>query len=429
MYQVKKIFILQNYYITLFSISLLFCNTLYSQKNKIVKIDELKSNSAYIWGEGEAEEKIVAQQIAENDLLSKIQVSINVATFSEQKERETQEGITFVDDFQKKHRSYTGLYLKGLERIAIEKKKIWYVFTYIHKDLLKESFDLRKEKIKSFALSGQISSEKGQIGEALRNYYWGYLLALSYPDTINLSPNITGLPSNPQVAITTSLNSLLEKIEINAGLCYKRGNLTIAPLNFKYQNELIKNLSFSYYSGVGTDYGIVENGYVEIPLYDKPTNRTRKLTLKIEYTYESEMSTDQELTDLYEIFNENKFNTLKSVDISFPWIEETASKKEINKQIEVSTEAIDVLRERNEINEFFDVLAQFKKLGVINFGRRNDFGNGKNCFVAVADDKQILEILYYNGNSFISLNSSENYMNLSERYRGKRQIWIKEVKY
>ncbi|MCK4445732.1 MAG: hypothetical protein KAW56_01475, partial [Candidatus Marinimicrobia bacterium] len=80
--------------------------------------------------------------MAESDLLSRIQISINVAEFSEQRERETQEGITFVDDFQKKHKSFTGLYLKGLDRIAIKKKKLWYVLTYISQENLKESFQL-----------------------------------------------------------------------------------------------------------------------------------------------------------------------------------------------------------------------------------------------------------------------------------------------
>ena len=175
-------------YNILFSLVILsFCNLLYSQNSDIFKIDEIKSNSSYIWGEGETEEKNEAQQIAEKDLLSKIQVFINITAFSEKGERETQEGTTFVDDFQKKYSSFTGLYLKGLERIAIKEKKTWYVFTYIHRDFLKESFNLRKEKIKSFTFAGQKAAERGQISEALRNFYWGYLLALSYPDTINFS--------------------------------------------------------------------------------------------------------------------------------------------------------------------------------------------------------------------------------------------------
>lgn len=415
------------YSIILFLIILFFCNLLYSENNDFSKINDIKSKSYYIWGEGTAEKKSEAQQIAENDLLSKIQISINVAKSEMKAEKITQDGSTFVDNYHEKQKSYTGMYLKGLERLVFKKKNKYYVITYIHKDLLKESFDLRKEKIKSFVLSGQKALGKGKIGETLRNFYWGYLLALTYPDTINFSSTLHNkLPPNPQVALTSSLNTLLDGLEISAGLCYKSGDVIMIPLNFRYMDKKIKKLSFSYYSGMGTDYGAVEDGHAEIQLYDKPISRTRKLTLKIEYAYESEMSVDQEIMDIYEIFKENKFNNLKNMNISFPWIK-APSKQKTNEKIKFSTEAIDVLSKRKEISNFFNVLVQYKKLGVITFGNRSDFGNGKNCFVAVTDNKRVMEILYYNGSSFISLNNRETYLNLSEKFSGKRQIWIKEV--
>lgn len=401
-------------------------NLSYGQKDNLQNIEQIKSNDLYIWGEGEAKDRKEARQIAENRLLTQIQVSINIDTYSEQSERETNAGTTFVDDFQKKHKSFTGLYLKGLKSIFLKKKKTWYVFRYIHKNDLKKSFNLRKEKIRSFTFSGQRAAKKGRINEALRNFYWGYLLALSYPDTINFSSSLQTLPKNPQVALTTSLNSIIEKIEISPDLCYKEGDIVMVPLNFHFSDLPIQELSFNYYSGMGTDYGLVEDGHAEIPLYDKPTSSTRKLTLKIEYTYENEMSTDPEIMDLYDIFKENKFNALKSVSLSFPWIG-TTSKRRADEKIKMKTEAIDVLKERKEIRDFLDVLVQYKKLGAVNFGRRSDFGNGKNCFVAIADNKQVVEILYYDGMSFISMNNNKTYLNLSDKFKGKRQIWIKEV--
>ncbi|MCK4446359.1 MAG: hypothetical protein KAW56_04685, partial [Candidatus Marinimicrobia bacterium] len=334
--------------------------------------------------------------------------------------------ITFVDDFQKKHKSFTGLYLKGLDRIAIKKKKLWYVLTYISQENLKESFQLRKEKIKGYIISGKNSASRGRTGDALRNYYWGYLLALTYPDTI-IFPSIGHRESNnPQVAITNLIKGLLEDIDIIADICYKDGDIVMAPLNFRYNEIPIQDLSFSYYSGMGTDYGLVEEGYTEMPLYDKPSSNTRKLTLKIEYVYENEMATDQEILDLYDIFKENKFNTLKSINISFPWIE-SITKPVVNKEISTNTEAIEVLKERTEIRDFFDVLVQYKKLGIIDFGHRSDFGNGKGCFVAIADENSVVEILYYNGNTFVNTTTNDTFIDLAQKFRGKRQIWIKEI--
>ena len=436
--------------IALFLIILLLFNLLYSQNSDVFKIDKIKSDNLYIWGEGEAEDRNDAQKIAESDLLSKIQISINVATFSEQKERETQEGITFVDDFQKKHKSFTGMYLKGLDRIVTRTKKQWYVLTFIHIDDLKESFQLRKEKIRSYVVSGENSACQGRIGDALRNYYWGYLLALTYPDTI-IFLSIKDKESNsPQVAITSMIKELIDEIDIVADICYQDGQIVMAPLNFQYKEIPIKNLTFSYYSGMGTDYGLVEEGHTEIPLYDKPSSSTRKLTLKIEYVYENEMTTDQEVLNLYDIFKENKFSALKSINISFPWIKsipKPVARKKVSTNIEAltktepfkipnnievykiitKTEAIDVLKKRTEIRDFLDVLAQYKKLGIIDFGRRSDFGNGKDCFVAIADENSVVEILYYNGDTFVNTTTNDTFLDLAQQFKGKRQIWIKEM--
>lgn len=441
---------LKIYSIALSLIILLLCNLLYSQNSDVFKIDKIKSDNSYIWGEGEAEDRNESQKMAESDLLSKIQISINVATFSEQSERETQEGTTFVDDFQKKHKSFTGLYLKGLDRIVTKTKKQWYVLTFIHKDDLKESFQLRKEKIKGYVISGKNSASQGRIGDALRNYYWGYLLALTYPDTI-MFPSIKDKESNnPQVAITNLIKELIGEIDIVADICYQDGNIVMAPLNFRYKEIPIKDISFNYYSGMGTDYGLVEEGYTEIPLYDKPSSSTRKLTLKIEYVYENEMTTDQEILNLYDIFKENKFSALKSINISFPWIKsipKPVARKKISTNIEdltkiepfkipnnievykiiTKTEAIEVLKKRTEIRDFFDVLVQYKKLGIIDFGRRSDFGNGEDCFVAIADENSVVEILYYNGTSFVNTNTNDTFLDLAQKFRGKRQIWIKEM--
>jgi hypothetical protein len=39
----------------------------------------------------------------------------------------------------------------------------------------------------------------------------------------------------------------------------------------------------------------------------------------------------------------------------------------------------------------------------------------------------VLEILYFDGASYISIKNNETYMGLSEKFSGKKQIWIKEM--
>lgn len=387
----------------------------------------IKNNREYIWGEGSSRNQDQARRIAETDLIKKIQVNISDLTEAEF-EQSTSGSVPVVrEKFRTRHASFSGFYLKGLERVELKHRRTWTVLAYIHHDALAASMEIRKSKIMGFAQAGLSAADSGRTGEALRNYYWGYLLARSYPERLAIADDA---PENAQIAFSSRINWLLQDIDIKVNDVYSDGDAVMIALEFTCYGKPISELDFNYYSGMGTEYVLVEDGVADIPIYDTPVSRTRKLTLAIVYKYVSEMPTDPEIEDLQVVFGEtSSFKHLKSVKVIFPWIEASGDKSGIIESLDSRTEAIDVLySNRENIQQFFEILGQYKQLGFITYGQKDDFGDGSGCYVAVADREQVQKFLFYNGETYREINTENTYDSLSDKFQGMYQIWIKEAR-
>jgi len=388
----------------------------------------IKSNQDYVWGEAEGQDRGIVRRTADEDLITKIQVSIFVSDSLVIEES----SAVYREEYKSLYTSFTNLYLKGLERIEHRKKHRWLgkgsddwlILSYIHRDSLANSFKLRQAKLRGYVITGLSAADASRMGEALRNLYWGFLLSQTYPETLSVG---SGIPSYPQVAIPNLINSILEDLQIEVEESYIDGDAVIAPLEFILRGKPVSEAYFSYYSGIGTEYAIVERGYVDLPIYDQPTSPTRKLTLAIEYKYTSEMSSDEEIAALYTIFGgKSVVNNLKSVELYFPWL---VSEPEPPAPFpEPSTEALEALNERRtDLRDFLELLDQYKKLGFLNYGRRSEMGDLQNCYVAIADESKVVDILFYDGQRYVGLNSRKSYSDLSPHFKGKRAIWIREA--
>jgi hypothetical protein len=200
---------------------------------------------------------------------------------------------------------------------------------------------------------------------------------------------------------------------------------------------LITELNFSYYSGgEGMDWGIFEDGITDIPLYDKPSSSTKKLTINIEYIFQNDMNEYDEISGLYEIFKGRPFNNKKIFTLNFPWVitkAETTTLEEVQvvtleKEPPFFREAIDVFRELNNISQLQDFINQYTKLEVITVGRPEDFGSGVDCYIVLLEGPKIIDLVYNNGEKYISLKSKKTYSDLTQSFPGKGQIWFKPVK-
>jgi DNA-binding transcriptional ArsR family regulator len=414
------------------------------------RVNTIKKSPAYLWGEREAADRDEARRLAEEELLRTIGVAITVSTSDELRAREGSHSSEISDEFLRTHRSFTGMYLKGLNHIETQSGKLWQALAFIHRDSLAESFELRKTKIREFARAGKMAADQGRIGEALRNYYWGSLLAQTYPDTICLPLSEATAGGNAQVALSAALKALEENILIEPNDCYQDGKTLLAPVAFHYYRTPVTELSASYYDGNATSFALVVNGEATFTLYDLPSARHRPLTLSIEFTCENEMASDPEIAGLYDIFKDSRPSLYRTINLTFPWLsgEEapitpvtttsstasaspsrpapTASKAAESPVPEPATEAISVLQTRTNTSDFLEVLEQYHRLGLLTYGNRSQFPDRNGCYVGVADETFVRAVLYYDGRKYRSLSDNTTYDDLATKFKGCRQIWIKE---
>ncbi len=431
-----------------------------STANPQLMPERIKSNSSLIWGEGEDAAKAKAKELAETDLLHKIQVSITVTTTGSQEEIGGTEQSVLSERFSLEHHSVSSLYLKNLNYKETQKDGVWNIIAYISKQSLAESFEMRKNKLRTYAEAARTAIDEGRLNDALRSLYWGYLLARTYPDTIDLDLGNGDKSKDPQVVFANYINHVMGSLKIIADDCCIVNQEIIAPLRVTYNDKPVQGLIFSYYDGMHTSFGRVIEGRDRLVLYDKPFVSDRRIPLTVEYAHANEMANDPEIQNLYNCFRSNAFNSLKIVDLHFPWVQdlglpdsaqqkmpEYAVEKDLIVEDEMEQTAVaipepkpeqpaaelrvpefvKVLYRHCEFVEFMDFVNQYMKLGVLDCGNRSDFGNGEGCFVAIADEENVVEMLYFNGNNYRSVMSGTEYAELSGEFSGKRQVWIKEI--
>jgi len=63
--------------------------------------------------------------------------------------------------------------------------------------------------------------------------------------------------------------------------------------------------------------------------------------------------------------------------------------------------------------------------GKLKFGKKDQFSDLEGNFVIIIDDKQVYTILLYYNTEYFDTTNNQIYKNLTDRFRGKRSIWIK----
>lgn len=260
-------------------------------------IDEIRQKTdEYMYGEGWGETLKIADNAALASLISKISVTVRNDFTSV--EIEKTEGRNFVSEtsYNSIIKTYSQSTLTNTERIILKNEPEAHVFRYIKKSEINRIFEGRKNKIYELISIAETADGKNLVSDALRYYYWAYVLlsSMRYPNELSYE-DVTG---NKQLLVTW-LPFKIESILNNISVDYKSRNKTdenVVELKFNYKGEPIRSLEFTYFDGV--DWSNIYGAKDGVGIIELRPHSPEKIQLKYEYEYYGESMVDSEVHEV-----------------------------------------------------------------------------------------------------------------------------------
>ncbi len=398
----------------------------------LVREREIKSTGQYRWGEGVHADPTKAEDAAMRDLVQKIYVAVTTRTERDVTETDTE----FHDTTRVQIGSYSALQLLGVDELRFQKDGSTRVVAFIDTADLTRSFELSKRKVRDMVALGQQAESECRIGDALRSYYWAYLLTHTYFGELSLDLGL-GISSSAQTALAEKINRLATEISTQAEPCYREAGSVNALVYFYHSGEPVRNLNVKYYSGDGIDWETVEDGRAWLSLNYEPERRHHPLSLSIEYAYPTEMyRRNPEIENLFRIFQDKGFDCTLELELLVPWLPEeppSPASSQTLPALKSSTKSgnrwsvtIQVLSGIEDSREFRRALADYADVGYLKFTRDvGQIGEGFRIFSVLLDEQRVQALFYHDKDRLIDTSSGKVYDQLTDAFKGEAyQIWI-----
>lgn len=158
----------------------------------------------------------------------------------------------------------------------------------------------REGKIHEYIQTGNTLLDKQMVGDALRYFYAAQLLLRDIEDNghITVEDEVSKREISANTYLNTKITEVLKNIQV---ICdgFLPGSNSEMQLSFRYKNEPISNLNFSYNDNMGwSDLFPVANGWSSVVLQE--SNRPNMIRVRTEYRYADEANFDPELPALVE---------------------------------------------------------------------------------------------------------------------------------
>lgn len=261
-------------------------------------VSDIQQDPSYLWGTGNG---TTLKQADDNALAALVsQISTSVSSRFEQLIDEKKEGdqIATQERVSSIIRTYSGATLNNTRRIVIQNEPDAVVMRYIKVDEVTRIFEGRKAKLLDFVDEAVKLEQKAQVADALRYFYWAYILLQSYPDGNYLTrSDNTGKEQLLATWIPQQMNHIFEGINLQVESIKQADNLQTIALRVTYHGQPARNYDYSYFDG--RDWSNIYSakdgrGIIELPA----AARLDKLSVKTEYMFEGQANIDNELAEV-----------------------------------------------------------------------------------------------------------------------------------
>ena len=249
-----------------------------------------RDGDRYVWGEGWGQTLEEADNQALSMLASKISLIVsNEFRSTEGQSSSGQQTTHFMSVENSLHTfSNASLTNTGVEVLGNGKKA--HVVRWISRSDIEKMRDTRSRRVLEYFSEAERSERAGNIGNALRGYYWAYALARAYPDLSAICvKDHEGESHTLSHWLPEKLNGILSDLRVNATLT---GNH--ATLSFCFRGDPAEGIEFSYFDGRGwSDNVQADNGRKVIDL--AYNTRPEYLHIRYEYMFLNQARLDREL--------------------------------------------------------------------------------------------------------------------------------------
>ena len=148
--------------------------------------ESVRSSDEYIYGEGRGATLDEAKKQALDDLVSKIAINVTSQTNNDVVLTNNNGTVNETSQFRQTVSTYTQATLTNTQEKILQERPDAHVVRWIKKSEIKKIFELRELKAKDMVEAALRAEEKGNIDDALRNYYWALTLlkSLQYPNEV-----------------------------------------------------------------------------------------------------------------------------------------------------------------------------------------------------------------------------------------------------
>ncbi len=267
-------------------------------------VQELSENGDITWAEGAGESLFDADKTAKEKLNNKVRNMFADKLSSKYTEKYSISPLV-IEQFLNQHIAELQAFIA---RRTYQTGDTHHILRYIPDAELDKFLRIKEQRIHAFWENGNESEEMNKIGDALKYYYWAYVLTLAHPLQENITVGHTG--SNAAVVIDRKIKKLL------SGISYGITDSSMTTdgmkrffIVFEYNQKPLQSIDFRYWNGVAwSEINCINNGVGMIDVY--PEYNISDIKIDIEYKYLNKAKFDKTLHQFVKILDYNRFNTL-----------------------------------------------------------------------------------------------------------------------
>lgn len=274
------------------------CLSAYSQS-----VSQIKADENYIYGEGWGLTLKQADNMALQDLTSRISVNVKSSFSTTMKEITKNGEIDSERDFKSLIQTYSQSTLTNTQRIVVSNEPDARVVRYIKVSEVERIFQGRKDKVLDMVESAERAEKKAKIDDALRYYYWAFelLKSLQYSNEVRYS-----CPDGKERLLATWIPEKINDIfsEIRVSSVGKSENEV--QLYITYKNRPVNSFDYTYFDGMDwSNIYSAKDGQGVIDL--RPGQLTDNLKIKCEYEFTGETHIDREIESVMALIDGTPF--------------------------------------------------------------------------------------------------------------------------